>query len=858
VYSFRTVVKLLRAAGTALLAFIVGLPLVDTANAQKNQAGVSGSPRVFVLSPAGGRAGTTVEVTITGQDLNEPQGILCSARGVTAEFAGGAEPLKGDPGKGKKKGMATGPVTAVRFKVVIPADTPPGTHDLRFVGRHGVSNPRAFVVGDLPESLEKEPNNDVAEAQRIELNSTVHGIVAAPTDVDYYTFAGKKGQRVIIACLASGIDSRLQAAVELYRAGGALLAVGREYQETDAVLDAVLPADEDYCVRVFAFTYTQGGPEHFYRLTVSTAPWIDAVFPPVVEPGKETQVTVLGRNLPGGMLDPSAMLDGRPLEKLVITVKAPSGAQAAQRLAFTGHVAPRSAGLDGFEFRLRNDTGVSNPYLLTFAHAPVVLDNGANDTPETAQPVTLPCTIAGRIEKKHDRDWYKFTAQKGETYAIDVLGDRIGSPLDLFFTLGREGAKSTTEVDDNPEVLHPQQFFTRTEDPAHYRFTAQEEGTYLLQVTSREADIQAGPRHLYAVRIAPERPDFRLIIMPPSTNQPEGTVLPRRGAEVYTVLVWAQDGFNGEVRLSAAGLPPGVTCPPQIIPAGVRQGSLVVTATPDAEPWAGFFTVTGTATVGEKELVREARPATIVWPVQQNTTALARLDRGLALAVREPGPFRLLPTKETFTAAPGAKLSVALKVERAGDFKAPLQVTLLNFPSNFINFNNNQPLNISAAEATGTLDVRSNVPPGTYTLVFRGSTAVQGRNQRNPTGIALPSIPLTLVVARPTLGEVTVSISPEQLALQPGATGELTVKVKRRGGGSAPLQVQLVPPPGIDFFRAEGVTIQADQDQVKFPVRASSRTKPGTYADVGVRVSAAGRGEGPAPSKDAKFTVKVK
>ena len=46
--------------------------------------------------------------------------------------------------------------------------------------------------------------------------------------------------------------------------------------------------------------YTQGGPDYFYRLSISTAPWIDAVFPPVVEAGKATQVTIYGRNLPGG------------------------------------------------------------------------------------------------------------------------------------------------------------------------------------------------------------------------------------------------------------------------------------------------------------------------------------------------------------------------------------------------------------------------------------------------------------------------------------------------------------------------------------------------------------------------------
>src|SRR5439155_25753941 len=115
-----------------------------------------------------------------------------------------------------------------------------------------------------PEVLEKEPNNDVEQAQRVELNSTVNGAVAAPTDVDYYVFAGKKGQRVVVSCLASSIDSRLVAGLELYDARGKRLAQNRRYHGTDALLDATLPDDGDHYVRLFEFTHTLGTPEHFY------------------------------------------------------------------------------------------------------------------------------------------------------------------------------------------------------------------------------------------------------------------------------------------------------------------------------------------------------------------------------------------------------------------------------------------------------------------------------------------------------------------------------------------------------------------------------------------------------------------
>src|SRR5207253_254575 len=161
------------------------------------------------------------------------------------------------------------------------------------------------------------------------------------------------------------------------------------------------------------FTYTTGGPNNFYRLTITTNPWIDAVFPPMVEPGKPATVTVYGRNLPGGEKEPGASIDGRPLEKLAVTINAPA---EAQKLNYRGHISPREGGSDGFEYRLKGPAGVSNPILIGFAQAPVVLEKEPNDKPDQAMEVTTPCEVAGRIDKRNDRDWDSFNAKKGEVF----------------------------------------------------------------------------------------------------------------------------------------------------------------------------------------------------------------------------------------------------------------------------------------------------------------------------------------------------------------------------------------------------------------------------------------------------------
>jgi hypothetical protein len=862
-------------------------------------------PRLFTITPSGGKVGTTIEVTLTGQDIEGPQALLFSQPGIKAEPI--VPPAPPPPAADAKKPAdakqpppkppAPPPIT--KFKVTIAAGTPLGIHDVRLVNKWGISNPRAFAVGDLTEVEEKEPNNDVPQAQRVELNCTINGAIAAPTDVDYFVFAGKKGQRVIVSCLASSIDSRLVAAVELYDSMGRQLGSSRHYYYTDALVDCTLPADGDYYVRVCQFTHTQGNAEHFYRLTISTAPWIDAIFPLAVEPGKTASVTVYGRNLPGGQPDPTAIQDGVVLEKLSATVTAPSDPLALQRLAYSGSVPPNASALDGFEFRLRNASGTSNPFLLTYARAPMVLEQDTHNTPETAQEVSLPCEISGRIDKRRDRDWYVFTAKKGEVYSIEVLSDRLGAPTDMYFLLHKPDTKQdVAEVDDNPDVLTPVRFYTRSDDPPVYRFAVPADGKYQLLVTSRDADMRAGPRHYYRVRITPEQPDFRLIVLPPDERRPDGCCLRQGGHEHYTVLVWRQEGFAGPIALGVEGLPKGVSCQPQLVAGNLRQAALVFTATADAPVWTGEIQVRGTATINGQTVVREARPATITWPVQQpqGIPAISRLDRSLVLAVREKAPFNLtvqvsrppagldrfilLPTSGTlgtFLYLPvpadrdtrvvqGSKTNLAVNLRRIWpEFKTPLQVAPVDpqthLPPGLTVGVNNQPLTIPPDKnvASAILEVKNNVPPGTYEVVLRGIAQMPYNKdpmapQKPNINVVQPSAPLTITVLPSQVA--TLSVNAPNATLKIGAEAELVVKVTRMHNYAGEFKVQLVLPPEVKSVTADAVTIPAGKDEAKVILRAPADASPGNIQNLVVRATATIADNLPLVH-EAKFNVNV-
>ena len=87
---------------------------------------------------------------------------------------------------------------------------------------------------------------------------------------------------------------------------------------------------------------------------------------------------------------------------------------------------------------------------------------------------------------------------------------------------------------------------------------------------------QGGPEHVYRLRIAAPTPEFS-----GSVTAPNFTVEPGKTNEVK-VTIKTSGGFNGKLRLSAVGLPPGVTAAPiEMLKAG--EAKLLLLAAPGAQ-----------------------------------------------------------------------------------------------------------------------------------------------------------------------------------------------------------------------------------------------------------------------------------
>ncbi|MBN8419846.1 MAG: PPC domain-containing protein [Verrucomicrobia bacterium] len=202
-------------------------------------------PRLLTVMPMGGQAGTTVEVTITGENTEDVSELMFSTPKITAKPVAGAEK---------------------KFTVTIAPDVPVGVYDARVMSRLGVSSARAFSVNKLPEVIRTKANNSVETAMTLPLG-TICNATMTKRSVDFYAFQGVKGKRVAVDCAATGIDSRLTPVLILADAKGGDLKVNR----TGGVIDFTPPADGTYLIKVSDLTY-QGGERLFYRLALQEAP----------------------------------------------------------------------------------------------------------------------------------------------------------------------------------------------------------------------------------------------------------------------------------------------------------------------------------------------------------------------------------------------------------------------------------------------------------------------------------------------------------------------------------------------------------------------------------------------------------
>jgi hypothetical protein len=577
------------------------------------------APHLGYVYPAGGRQGTTFQVTVGGQHLTGVSRALVSGAGVqttvveyvkppTKEEADqlrtqflrelqktvkDAETLKTIARIRNKLAVAARPANpviaeTVIVQVTVAPDAEPGQRELRLVAA-GVTNPLIFCVGQLaefskeaaeiaarPRTEQKAESHDVAPDTTagslvdVTLPATLNGQIM-PGGVDRYRFPARKGQQLVVAVaarklipyLADAVPGWFQPSLAIYDAQGNELAYANRYRfHPDPVLHCVIPSDGPYTIEIRDALY-RGREDFVYRITLGELPFITGIFPLGGKTGTATAVGLLGWNLPLATLAE----DGKD----------------------------KGAGV--YPLSTRKGEWISNGVPFAFDTLPESLEKEPNNTPETAQHVTLPLVMNGRIDQPGDWDVFTFEGRAGQQIVAEVMARRLDSPVDSVLKLTDAAGRQLAFNDDHEDkgtglVTHHADSWLSATLPAN--------GAYYLYM----GDMQhkGGPEYAYRLRIGPPRPDFELRIVPSSIN------LHGVSSTALTVYALRKDGFAGEVAVALKNPPAGFTLSGSV-PANQEKGTLTLSVPPSVAKDPINLSLEGRATIEGQQVIRPVVPA---------------------------------------------------------------------------------------------------------------------------------------------------------------------------------------------------------------------------------------------------------
>ena len=714
-----------------------------------------GGPHLAYVYPAGGKAGSTFQITVGGQFLQTVSNAFVTGPGITATVQDHHRPMnqkdfndlrdrmktlqekwqanrRGNPGTNgvwsaadavereqiREKILKNPPnrtanpamIDTVVIKLSIAADAITGEREIRLATPNALSNPLRFLVGTLPEISKvaaKPANPDLdkfierlggtpapAGTPKYEARISPPATLNGqimPGGVDRYRFFATHGQQLIIAASARSLIPYLADAVPGW------------FESVLTIYDAKgkeLASGERFHFQPDPVIHFEVPRDGEYTVEIH-----DSIFR-----GREDFVYRLAIG-----------------ELPFVTGIFPLGGKLGEKtsVALTGWNLPeKTLSHDNSE------TGIAslaekffNPVPFVVEDLPECFEREPNNSDATAQAVPLPIVINGRIGKPGEQDVFRIEGHAGQQIVAEIFARRLDSPLDSFLRLTDADGKQLAFNDDFEDkgsglnTHHADSYLTATL-PA--------DGFYFIHLTDTQG--QGGPEFAYRLRISEPQPDFALRVVPSSVSLRAGMSAP------VTVFALRRDGFTNAINLELKDAPPGFSLSGARIAEGQDKVQFTVKAPAQSLEKPVAIAIEGHALITGTLVTRDAAPAE---------------DMMQAFIYRH-----LVPSKELAVVVNGQPrpfLRDAFKIISATPVKIP---------------------------SGGTARVRVSAPPGNFSERFKLEL------DNAPEGISLAN-----VSAIPAGMELVFNCDAEKM--KAGVTGNLICDVVPKNMGTANPQKKL-------------------------------------------------------------------
>lgn len=621
------------------------------ASAQTNNS----YPMLMSVKPAAAQIGETTEHEVNARYiLSGATQIIVAGEGVKGEIV--PEEVKKDEKQPDAKGRKRGNSSKAKVKFTVTPDAVPGVRDFRMMTPFGASTVGQLVIA-RDKIVSEAPENDTAEkAQEIALPATVCGTIEKAEDLDFYKFKVEAGTALIFHVRSQRLLNRLHdmqirvdPMITLRTSSGGTLATGENYYAGDPLLYYKFEQAGQYLLEIRDQDY-QGNGDWTYAIEINNRPFVTQALPLAIRPGVESNLNLVGYNLPA---DAS------------VSVALPADAATGMRW-----ISPAVGGQPANEFAVLVTTLPTIPEA-PVAAAPAAAGQGAASgqaaPAAAALSFTVPAVLNGRIDNPLETDRFSFEARAGEKLSFEVLARRAWSGLDPYLRIINDKGGVVSEADDAT--------FDRviSADAWLENWTAPAAGKYTLEI--RDMHLRGGPQYVYAVEVTRAEPHFLL------EADTDKTLLAPGVNSVFYVRALRKNGFGGEIQLGVDGLPPGVTAVAGKILADRPDGCVILQAPVDAKEVAANIRITGTAThpVANGQPLALSAVAHMLqeyyspgggrgnFPVELHTVSVA-----------EPMDVRAVHLSATnVTLRPGESQKIEVTIERAEGFKGNVTLDVI-------------------------------------------------------------------------------------------------------------------------------------------------------------------------------------
>ena len=725
------------------------LPLLLCAITSLGRSAQSEPPLVSYVFPAGGQRGTEVTARFGGCNLYQSPQIFWSGSGVNAPatlvptarvwFEG---PVIPQPSSQVREDYPRDYLASLR----LAADAPLGLHPWRVATSQGVTPCWGFVVGDFPEVVEQEVEGNSPTVE-VRLPVTLNGRIFPREEIDTWSFSAQVGEVITCHVATSVLGSPLDARVALLDARGNVLAETIPAGEITPALHYQIPETGTYSIQIHDVGF-QGLQNHVYRLTLTSGPVLEAIYPLGGHRGAITRLELSGVNLVDTAID--------------------------SRLPVTG---------DEIVFRLPDSTRTFGDVRLELDELDEFLEEkpAGNGAPlENRQHFTVPGILNGRIQVPGEVDVWAFTAQKGVEYDFEVRAARCGSPLDAVIAVCDASGKILQEVDDGNGL----------QTDARLRWTAPDPGDYQLQIRDR-LQSRGGLRFAYRIRTTsssfPVRADFSLKLAADSVNVEQG-----QSANIK-LQIERSPGFQEPIELLWEGLPAGLTVTSSnTIKADQKEVQVTLKADPGAKVVTVPVRVTGSAKLGDQQIQRAVFMAeTLSGP---DAVAVKASDSALWVAIALPTPFKFVGIFESKYIPRGGSYVRKYRLERNG-FEGPLEVQLADRQGRHLQGVTARPVTVEASQSEFEFTVE--LPPWMEVgRTCRSTLLVSGQIRDGEGGLHTISFSSNdqhnQMIALVDTGRLTVQLSKATVRVVLGGRVEVPIKIQRSPEVFGPVNVELV------------------------------------------------------------------